>query len=321
MSVFTPLQRTELETFLEPYRLGRLHAFDGIFGGSENSNFFVSTDAGEFVLTLVERGSWEHMEFVVDLLERLRHAGLPVPYGVAEEDGVRLRRLAEKPALLQPRLPGSHIEQPHSHHCEELGRLLARLHLATRDDPLVHASDRGLQWMIDEGSLLALELEGAELELLRGAITEAAMLQDAFDELPAANLHADLFRDNVLFDGTHLSGVLDFHNACSGPMLYDLAIAANDWCSNPDGSLDLPRLRALLGAYAGLRPFSRQEAEHWPSLLRIACLRFWLSRLMAVKAAPIAAEDGHQVLLKNPEEFRQRLAARQQVEPTLPFAF
>lgn len=321
MSVFTPLQRTELETFLEPYRLGRLHAFDGIFGGSENSNFFVSTDAGEFVLTLVERGSWEHMEFVVDLLERLRHAGLPVPYGVAEEDGVRLRRLAEKPALLQPRLPGSHIEQPHSHHCEELGRLLARLHLATRDDPLMHASDRGLQWMIDEGSLLALELEGAELELLRGAITEAAMLQDAFDELPAANLHGDLFRDNVLFDGTHLSGVLDFHNACSGPMLYDLAIAANDWCSHPDGSLDLPRLRALLGAYAGLRPFSRQEAEHWPSLLRIACLRFWLSRLMAVKAAPIAAEDGHQVLLKNPEEFRQRLAARQQVEPTLPFAF
>lgn len=321
MSVFTPLQRAELETFLEPYRLGRLHAFEGILGGSENSNFFVSTDAGEFVLTLVERGSWERMEFVVDLLERLRHAGLPVPYGVAEEDGVRLRRLAEKPALLQPRLPGSHIEQPNPHHCEELGRLLASLHLATRDDPLMHESDRGLQWMIDEGSLLALELDGPDLELLRGAVTEAAMLQDAFEEMPVANLHADLFRDNVLFDGTHLSGVIDFHNACSGPMLYDVAIAANDWCSNQDGSLDLPRLRALLGAYAGLRPFTRQEAEHWPSLLRIACLRFWLSRLIALRAAPAAAEDGHKVLLKAPEEFRQRLKARQTAEPTLPFAF
>src|SRR5690606_16646167 len=138
-----------------------------------------SLDAGEYVLTLVERGSRERMEFVVDLLERLRHAGLPVPYAVAEEDGIRLRELAEKPALLQPRLTGSHIAQPNAHHCEELGRLLARLHLATRDDPLMHASDRGLQWMIDEGSLMALELEGADLELLRSAITEAAMLQDA----------------------------------------------------------------------------------------------------------------------------------------------
>jgi len=321
MSVFTPLQRAELETFLEPYRLGRLHAFEGVAGGSENSNFFVSLDAGEYVLTLVERGSRERMEFVVDLLERLRHAGLPVPYAIAEEDGIRLRQLAEKPALLQPRLPGSHVAQPNAHHCEEVGRLLAGLHLATRDDPLVHASDRGLPWMIDEGSLLALEFEGADLELLRAAITEAAMLQDAFDELPAANLHADLFRDNVLFDGSHLSGVIDFHNACSGPMLYDLAIAANDWCSNQDGSLDLPRLRALLGGYAALRAFSRAEGEHWPSLLRIACLRFWLSRLLAAKAAPLAAEDGHQVLLKDPQEFRRRLAARQRLDTTLPFAF
>lgn len=321
MSVFTPLRHDELASFLEPYRLGRLHAFEGIVEGAENSNFHISADAGEFVLTLVERGSRERLEFVVDLLERLRHAELPVPYAIAAENGVRLRQLAEKPALLQPRLPGRHVQQANAQHCEEVGRWLARLHLATRDEPLEQSSDRGLQWMIDEGSLLAVELKGAELNLLRDAISEAAMLLEAVAELPRANLHADLFRDNVLFDGMHLSGMLDFHNACSGPMLYDLAVAANDWCSTRDGTLDLPRLRALLGGYAALRPFSPHEAQHWPALLRVACLRFWISRLLAVRAAPLAAEDGHQVLLKDPEEFRLRLAARQEKSAALPFAF
>ena len=316
MSVFTPLCRDELLVFLEPYRLGRLHAFEGIAAGAENSNFFVSTDAGEYVLTLVERGSAERLDFVVDLLERLHQAGLPVPFAVSCENGLRLRTLAEKPALLQPRLPGAHVRQPNAHHCAEVGRLLARLHLATRDDPLPLPCDRGLDWMIEQGALQALLLEGGELELLRSSVSEAAMLQDALQALPQANLHADLFRDNVLFDGNHLCGVIDFHNACRGAMLYDLAIAANDWCSTARGELDPPRLQALLAAYAAARPFTRPEAEHWSSLLRIACLRFWLSRLIAAGQA-----QAPQVLRKDPEEFRLRLAARQQVDSVLPFAF
>ena len=124
--------------------------------------------------------------------------------------------------------------------------------------------------------------------------------------LPRANLHADLFRDNALFDGNHLSGVIDFYNACSGPMLYDLAITLNDWCSAADQRLDGPRAQALLGAYAALRPFTRAEAELWPAMLRIACLRFWLSRLIAARRF-----QGRDVLVKDPGEFQRRLAQRQ----------
>ncbi|MFI8746221.1 homoserine kinase [Pseudomonas sp. NPDC077186] len=315
MSVFTPLERHELEVFLAPYGLGRLRDFQGIAAGSENSNFFVSLERGEYVLTLVERGPLADLPFFIELLDVLHDAGLPVPYALRTEDGQALRSLAEKPALLQPRLAGKHVHAANAHHCQEVGSLLARIHLATRERPLERRSDRGLDWMLAEGPSLALRLPEAELPLLRDALAEIAALKARILALPRANLHADLFRDNVLFDGNHLAGVIDFYNACSGPMLYDLAICLNDWCSHEDGSLDGARARALLGAYAALRPFTAAEAELWPAMLRIACVRFWLSRLIAAESFA-----GQEVLIHDPGEFQRRLAQRQRVELALPFA-
>jgi homoserine kinase type II len=315
MSVFTPLERHELEVFLAPYGLGRLRDFQGIAAGSENSNFFVSLEQGEYVLTLVERGPVADLPFFIELLDVLHDAGLPVPYALRTEDGQALRSLAEKPALLQPRLAGKHVHAANAHHCQEVGSLLARIHLATRERPLERRSDRGLDWMLAEGPSLALGLPEAELPLLRDALAEIAALKARILALPRANLHADLFRDNVLFDGNHLAGVIDFYNACSGPMLYDLAICLNDWCSHEDGSLDGARARALLGAYAALRPFTAAEAELWPAMLRIACVRFWLSRLIAAESFA-----GQEVLIHDPGEFQRRLAQRQRVELALPFA-
>ncbi|AYC30934.1 homoserine kinase [Pseudomonas cavernae] len=315
MSVFTPLERHELEAFLAPYGLGRLKDFQGIAAGSENSNFFVSLEQGEYVLTLVERGPRQDLPFFLELLDVLHAAELPVPYALRTSTGEALRSLAEKPALLQPRLPGKHVTYANTHHCAEVGTLLARLHLATRSRILERRSDRGLDWMLAEGPSLALQLTDAEVPLLRAALAEIASRHAQILALPRANLHADLFRDNVLFDGNHLSGVIDFYNACAGPMLYDLAIAVNDWCSEADGSLDAPCARALLGAYATLRPFTPAEAELWPTLLRVACVRFWLSRLIAAEAFA-----GQAVLIKDPGEYRQQLTQRQRNSVPLPFA-
>ena len=317
MSVFTPLERHELEAFLAPYGLGRLLAFEGIAAGTENSNFFVSLEQGEYVLTLVERGPRDDLGFFIALLDVLHDAGLPVPYAVRRRDGGALGELAGLPALLQPRLAGHHVASPNPHHCQAVGELLARLHLATREEMIERPSDRGLDWMLGEGPLQALRLDAGACQLLRGALEEIARLRPRFAQLPQANLHGDLFHDNALFDGNALSGVIDFYNACSGPMLYDLAIAANDWCVMADGRFDLPRLHALLAGYAALRPFGAAEAELWPAMLRIACVRFWLSRLIAAEA--FAGQD---VLIKDPEEFRRLLQARQTpgAGEALPFA-
>ena len=315
MSVFTPVSRPELETFLAPYELGRLLDFQGIAAGTENSNFFVSLEKGEFVLTLIERGPAEDMPFFIELLDVLLDADMPVPYAVRDRDGKGLRELCGKPALLQPRLSGKHVKAPNNQHCAQVGELLAHIHLATRERIIERRTDRGLDWMLASGADLLPGLSTEQAQLLQPALDEIAAHKAQILALPRANLHADLFRDNVMFEGTHLTGLIDFYNACSGPMLYDIAITINDWCLDADGGIDLPRAQALLGAYAALRPFTAAEAELWQVMLRVGCVRFWLSRL-------IAARDfaGMDVTIHDPSEFEVRLVQRQQVALKLPFA-
>ena len=315
MSVFTPLARPELETFLAPYGLGRLRDFQGIAAGSENTNYFISLEQGEFVLTLVERGPVQEMPFFIELLDVLHDAELPVPYALRTTDNQALRELAGKPALLQPRLAGKHIKQPNTQHCIEIGSLLGKLHLATCDRVIERKTDRGLDWMLEEGNNFLSHLGERERALLDKALKEIEAFKPQILALPRANLHGDLFRDNTMFEGTHLTGVIDFYNACSGPMLYDLAIALNDWCSDEDGQLHAVHARALLGAYAALRPFTAAEAQLWPIMLRVACVRFWLSRLIAAES--FAGQD---VLIHDPVEFEKRLEQRQSVSINLPFA-
>lgn len=315
MSVFTPLTRPELETFLAPYGLGRLRDFQGIAAGTENSNFFVSLEQGEFVLTLVERGPVQDMPFFIDLLDVLHEDDLPVPYALRTTDGVALRELAGKPALLQPRLPGKHVKAPNREHCAQVGDLLGHLHSATRDKVLERKTDRGLDWMLETGAELMPRLTAEQQHLLQGCLDEIRTHQAQIMALPRANLHGDLFRDNVMFEGTHLSGLIDFYNACSGPMLYDVAITLNDWCCDEALNINAPLAQALLGAYAARRAFTAAEAELWPVMLRVACVRFWLSRLIAAESFA-----GMDVMIHDPAEFEIRLAARQQVEVSLPFA-
>ena len=315
MAVLTPLSTEHIEGFIAAYNVGSVRHWQGISAGSENSNFFVTTDQGEFVLTLIERGDPKALPFFVTLLKRLHQANLPVPYAIEGIDGVALRTLAGKPALLQPRLSGSHIHTPNAHHCQEVGKMLAKIHVATCDHMIEGRSDRGLQWMLEVGPALLSELEEDEQALLKNALAEIETLKTAIWALPQANLHADLFLDNVLFEGAHLSGVIDFYNACQGPMLYDVAITCNDWCSNTDGSLDRHRAEALLGAYVAHRPCTVAEAELWPALLRIACVRFWLSRLVAKREALAGMP------LKAPEEFAVKLRQRLVSDIALPMAF
>ena len=315
MSVFTPVSRPELETFLAPYELGRLLDFQGIAAGTENSNFFVSLEKGEYVLTLVERGPVEDMPFFIELLDVLHTADMPVPYALRDRDGNGLRELCGKPALLQPRLSGKHVKAPNNQHCAQVGELLAHIHLATREHIIERRTDRGLDWMLASGAELLPGLNPEQVQLLQPALDEITAHKAQILALPKANLHADLFRDNVMFEGTHLTGVIDFYNACSGPMLYDIAITVNDWCLDEHSGLDLPRAQALLGAYAALRPFTAAEAELWPQMLRLACVRFWLSRLIAAKEFA-----GMDVTIHDPRDFEVRLAMRQQVALKLPFA-
>jgi homoserine kinase type II len=304
MSVYTPVSAAELADFLSDYPVGECVGFAGIQAGIENSNFFVSTTTGEYVLTLFEQHRPDALHYFLALLQHWAAAGIPVPAPLVNRHGEVLGTLNAKPAALVARLPGTHPQQTTPAQCAAIGAMLARMHLAARDFPLHRASDRDHRWRMQMAHTVLPQLDAADAELLRAEIAFQQTI--AFAELPQGTIHADLFRDNVLFDAEKLSGVLDVYFACNDCLLYDLAVVVNDWCCQADGSLDETRLQACVSHYQALRPWEPQEQQAWPALLRTAALRFWLSRLYEQHNP----RPGELTLQKNPLEFRQKLQHR-----------
>ncbi len=306
MSVYTVVNRAELEGFLTHYPLGGLLDFEGIRAGIENTNYFVTTSSGEYVLTLFEQLSAAELDYFLDLMAFLAEHGVPTAHPVADEQGRYLRTLKGKPAALVQRLPGKSVARPGVNHCATLGRELGRIHSVGRGFPLRRRNSRGPGWWSQTARRLLPLLPQEDRRLLEDEL--AFQKNYHFEELPRSVIHADLFRDNALFVGERLTGIIDLYYACDGLMLYDLAITANDWAVTGAGSLDEPRLRALLGGYREQRPFLPCEALAWPVILRAAALRFWLSRLNDLHF-PREGEITHS---KDPDTFKRILVSHRE---------
>lgn len=286
MAVFTPVDLHEAGALTLRLGLGRAQAITGINAGIENTNYFVDTDQGRWVLTVFERLSAEQLPFYLGLMQHLAHHGLPVPEPRADAAGLLLQQVAGKPAALVNALPGRHITAPGLRHVAQLGTLLARMHLAVADFPLQQPNLRGLPWCLAMEASLASKISADQLGLLREQMAQwqALAATPAYASLPRGAVHADVFCDNVLFDGPagseHLSGCLDFYFAGTDTLAYDLAVCLNEWCIDPNtGTLEPNRSDALITEYERVRPLLPAERQLLPEVMRTAALRFWLSRL------------------------------------------
>jgi len=307
LSVYTPVSQDELAAWLRQYSVGALQKIEPIKAGIENTNYFVTTTQGRYVLTLFERLPAGELPFYLNLMAHLARHGIPCPAPIADLADAYLGTLNGKPAALVTRLPGRSIEAPGEAECRELGLLLARLHLAGRSYPAYLENPRGPRWWRSAARDVQPFLDAAQWRLLEAELEFQA--QHRFPDLPRGPVHADLFRDNALFERGRLSGVIDFYFAGVDCLLYDVAVCANDWClvdPAADRSLDAARTRAFLAAYHALRPFAPAEREAWPALLRAAALRFWLSRLHDLHLP----RPGELVHAHDPEHFRLVLERR-----------
>jgi len=301
MSVFTTVSADELTEWLKAYPLGTLLELKGIASGITNTNYFVTTTSGRYVLTLFEEHTADELPYFLDLMTHLAERGVPCPHPVKRNDGVQLDELNGKPAALVSCLVGRDIETPNEIHCAEVGRVLANMHLAGESFSGNSHDTRDTVWRQTTADQVFGLLGSDDQSMLSEVMQRQASLN--LDALPQGVIHADLFRDNVLFDGEKIGGLIDFYYACRGAFLYDLAIAVNDWCVNADGSLDKPRVMAMLKAYHAVRALTAQEKAVWTDMLPIAALRFWLSRLKD-KHFPHAGELTH---AKDPQHFQKIL--------------
>ncbi|MBI1175552.1 MAG: homoserine kinase [Sideroxydans sp.] len=301
MSVFTRVTEAELTAWLKEYSLGSLLELQGIAAGIENTNYFVTTSNGRFVLTLFEKLSAKELPFYLNLMAHLARHGIPCPAPMADRHNHFLGELNGKPACIVSRLSGKSLTHPETAHCAAVGAMLGQMHIAGQSFGKAMANARAAEWRQQAAQQVRPFLNESDAALLDTEI--AFHEQHGLHELPQGVVHADLFRDNVLFDGARIGGLIDFYFACNDSLLYDAAITANDWCMRDDGSPDAARTRALLAAYHAERPFTAREAELWPIALRAAALRFWISRLYDLHLP----RDGEIIHAHDPDKFKHIL--------------
>lgn len=313
MAVFTPITPERAREILAHYELGELVSLRGIAAGIENTNYFLETSQGSWVLTVFERLSFEELPFYLELMRHLAAHGLPVPEPQRAKAGALMINFDGKPLAIVPRLPGRDVAEPSAHQCALMGEMLARMHLAAADFSHFQPNLRGIGWWKDTAPRLEPFLPAETFELL----TEEVVFQDsftrsaAFEALPKGAVHADLFRDNALIEHAgspqeRVGGVIDFYFAGCTAWLFDLAVTMNDWCIRADGGFDPARAQAMIEAYHAVRPLTEAERESWRTALRAAALRFWISRLFDLHL-PRSAEL---LTPKDPSHFERILIAR-----------
>jgi len=302
MAVFTTVSEAELTAWLSDYSLGQLLELQGIVSGIENTNYFVTTSNGGFVLTLFEKLTADELPFYLNLMSHLARHGIPCPNPMANRHNQFLGTLKGKPACIVSRLNGKSVDTPSIEQCVSMGAMLAHMHIAGQSFTQLMPNPRGTAWREMAAQSVRPFLDNEQAALLDSEILFHA--NNDFSHLPQGEIHADLFRDNVLFESNRVCGLIDFYFACTDVLLYDVAITVNDWCMNfKDYKLDSTRAQTFLRAYHAVRPLEAGEQVAWKQMLRLAALRFWLSRLFDM----YLPRDGVLVNPRNPLHFKRIL--------------
>ncbi|MFH4355978.1 MAG: homoserine kinase [Neisseriaceae bacterium] len=277
MAVYTVIEPHELQAFLSTYTVGELVTYHGIIQGITNTNYRVKTTSGQYILTIFEDMNSSELVFYLQLTTYLEKHGITCPTPVALKNGNLASQLKNKPAALIHYLEGIPSESPSMQQCNQVGAMLALMHEATLFFPLKQVNPRGPNWWNQQAKQLLVFLPPAEKRMLE---SELNWLNSRLEkDLPNGIIHADLFKDNVLFWKNKVNGFIDFYYACNGIFIYDLAITINDWARTPANTINLSLEKAIMAGYESNRPLLNQEIDYLPIAKRAAAIRFWISRL------------------------------------------
>ena len=303
MSVYTTVSEQEFSHLLSTYNLGTFEKAEGITAGIENTNYFLDTSVGNYVFTIFESINISTLKFYVSLLQEIASSGLPCPVPQHDKNNIVINFINKKPFIIVNRLKGKNIKKVSLEQCKQLALALAKLHKIKFTNQTQMENRRGQAWRLKTFQQISDKLNPEDKTLIQ---SELNTYENAFFEhLPVGLIHSDLFKDNVLFENNQLTAIIDFYDACHDYLLYDVAITVNEWCTNDNGLLDEAYLATFITQYESLRPLSLDEKRAWPTMLRMAAMRFWLSRLYD----SLNQKQGDLTQQKNPDEYRNILIA------------
>jgi homoserine kinase type II len=305
MAVYTDIGFEELQGLLAGYDIGTPLVFKGIAEGVENSNFYLQTDQGGFIVTLYEkRVRPDDLPFFLGLMAHLAERGISCPLPVRSRAGAQSFILKDRAGAIFTFLNGVSLRKPESAHCAAAGQALAELHRAGRDFALTRPNALGPDGWSELADATRARADAVERNL--GTLIAEALAdlkREWPHNLPAGVIHADLFPDNVLFMQEKVSGLIDFYFACNDMYAYDLAVTLNSWCFEPDGAYNITKGKSLIAAYQSSRPLEDGEVAALPLLMRGAALRFLLTRLYDW----LNPDPNALVRPKDPREYAKRL--------------
>jgi homoserine kinase type II len=308
MAVYTSITKEELKAFLSDFDVGTLQSFDGISSGVTNTNYLVTTSLNKYIFTVFEHHSMGELPFFINLMTFLSGHNIDCPNPILDKQKNAINLLKGKPALLVSFLNGSEVEKISEIHCFAVGKSLARMHSITKTFSKKRKNDRGLEWIKEKFAGMKSKLTSLEKNMIELEID--FLSHHDVGDLPKSTIHGDLFRDNVLFLNEKRPSFIDFYYACEEVLVFDIAIALNDWCIDADGAIDKNKLKEFIGGYETERPLTKEERVYMPLALRWAALRFYISRLEHIHSNPSAKI----LAAKNPNQFKNILIDRQVTE-------
>jgi len=305
MAVYTSITKESLESFLIEFNIGTLISFDGISSGVTNTNYLITTAENKFILTIFEHHTMEELPFFINLMTFLSSHNIDCPKPIPNNQKKAINLFKDKPALIVSFLNGSEVKKITELNCNAVGKALAKMHMVTKSLIEKRKNSRGLGWIEKTFFNMKAKLTSTEKNMI--ALEINFLKSHVLDDLPRSTIHGDLFRDNVLFLNESRPSFIDFYYACNEVLVFDIAIAVNDWCVRDDGSLDQNKLSQFLAGYESERKLDCKEKDNMHVALRWAALRFYISRLEHIHSNPSAEI----LALKNPDQFKKVLIDRQ----------
>ena len=284
MAVYTKISSDDLKHHLTQYNLGALISYEGIEAGVSNTNYFVTTTTGRYVLTLFEphRVKADDIPSYVEYSTVLQQNGVPCPKTIQTKDGAYIVTLCDRPSAFFSVLGGEcgSVSMLTPSLCEQGGVTLAKMHLAAQNIKTKTPNHFGIkkwnEWVLNIGQSMNAISNGL-YDVVR---VEMDYINQYWPSgLPSGQIHGDYFADNVFFQNGKVTGVIDFHFVCHDMFSYDLAIAINAWAFDKGNNFQEDRMMAMMRGYQSLRALSAGEVHAFPVLLRGASLRFLLSRI------------------------------------------
>ena len=308
MAVYTKLSEDQLKEFFSKYDLGKLLNYKEIKEGIENTNYFIETEKGKFILTVYEKRVEEKdLPFFIGLMKNLFDKNFHSPEPIINKNGNYITEISGKKAAIISFLDGSAKKKLNPDDCYEIGINTAKLHLITKNLKIKRENKLSVNSWKKIYNKVKNDCSKIHPDLTKVIEKNLNEIEKNWPKnIPSGIIHADLFPDNIFFKDNKVSGIIDYYFSCHDFYAFEIAICLNALCFegiNENLSFNVTKAKKFIDGYSNFRKLEETEKKSLKILCQGAAMRFLLTRVFDY----LNLTEGALVKIKDPIEYLKRL--------------